>query len=101
MINRPVVRRVGVSLGAGGFENRLALFGRVLLAAAKHQVLEKVRVAALPGFDLVARPGLHDDVKRHQIWIIRRYRDQPQAVRQVVNRVVVSEKLALFLSHGN
>ncbi len=97
MIDSTIVGRVGIRIGSGFLQDRVALLPGVMLAAAKHQMLEQVRVTALAFLRLVARSGLHDDVKRHQVRIVRRDRDQPQAVRQIVNVVVVSECLARFL----
>jgi hypothetical protein len=57
-------------------------------------VLEEVREAALAGLDLVARARRDDDVERDEVRVVGRHGDEPQAVRQVVNRVLVREKLA-------
>ncbi len=67
--------------------------GRKLGGAAKHQVLEQMREARVPGFHLVARPGLHHDVHRHDVGVVRRHRDQAQPVGQVFLRVGIRKNL--------
>ena len=91
-----VVRRVGVIFRTGAFQNRIALFRRVVLAAAKHQVLEEVRVAALARLDLIARACANDRIDRDEIRKVRRDGNQVQPVRQFVNRVLVRKNF-LFL----
>ena len=97
VIDGAIVARVSVIVRAGFLQNLVALMRVVMLAAAKHQMLEQVRVTALAFLRFVARAGLHDDLQRYQIRIIGRHRDQPQAIRQIVNRIIVSEGLARFL----
>ncbi len=93
VIDRAVVRGVGVRLGSGALEQLFALLGRVVVAPAKHDVLEEVREAALAGLDLVARARRDDDVERDEVRVVGRNRHETQAVGQVVNRVLVREKL--------
>jgi hypothetical protein len=97
VIDGPVVRGVSVGFRSGALENLLALFGREILAAAEHHVLEEVCEAALARLNLVARAGRDDDVERDEIRVIGRDGDEPEPVRQVVNRIVVRENFALAL----
>ncbi len=69
----------------------------VMLAAAKHQVLKQVSIAALALLRLVTRTGLHHDVERDQIRIICRHGDYAQTIWQIVDRVIVGKRFARFL----
>src|SRR5580698_3649218 len=59
--------------------------------AAKHQVLEEMREAALARLDLIAGTCSDDDKERNDIRIISRNRDQPKAVGQIVLDVWIRE----------
>ena len=93
VVRRAILGGGGVGVRARALHERVALLGRVVLAAAEHQVLEQVRVAALAWLDLVSRTGLHDDVQRHHVRIVGWHRDETKAVRQVVDAVRVREKI--------
>ena len=97
VIDGAIVAGVSVVVRAGFLQNLVALVRVVMFAAAKHQMLEQVRVTALALFRFVARAGLHDDLQGHQVRIIRGHGDHPQTIWQIVNRVIVSESLARFL----
>jgi hypothetical protein len=53
-------------------------------------VFEQVGEAALAGFDLVARSGLHDDEERNDVGVVGGNRDQAQAVGKIVLIVGIS-----------
>ena len=97
VIHRAIIGRVSIRIRARLFQDFVAFLAGVMFAAAKHQVLEQMRIAALAFFGLIARTGLHHDVKGDEVRIVSRHRDQPQAVRQIVDRVIVSERLARLL----
>ena len=94
VVDRAVVGGIGVRLRARALENLLATFGREVLASAEHYVLEEVCVAAPARLDLVARACGDYDVERDEVRVVGRDCDEPKAVRQVVNRVLVGEELA-------
>ena len=57
-------------------------------------MLEKVRVTALFVLDFVARTRADNDVKRNQIRIIGRHGHDAQAVRQIINLILIRKNLS-------
>jgi hypothetical protein len=80
VVVRVVVAGVGVLARPGALEDRLVGVGGICLRAPEHHVLEEVGEPRLAGLDLVARPGLHRNVQRHDVGEARRDDDDREAV---------------------
>ena len=100
VVDRAVVRGVGVLVAAGALEKVLVLGRRDRLGAPEHHVLEKVGEAAFAGLHLVPRARAHDDLERDHVRKRRRHHDDAQAVGEVADGDVVGKDAAVGLGAG-
>ena len=89
-----IVAGVGVRGGSGALQLGLIALGRKLGCAPEHQVFEKMREAALAGFDLVAGTGSDDDEQRHDVRVVGWNCDQAEAVGQIFLNVRIRKNFS-------
>ena len=58
-------------------------------------MLEQVGETRPPRLDFIPRADLHDDIERDDIGVSGIYRDQPEAVGEIIHLVSVGENLVL------
>ncbi len=91
-VKSSVVKALDAAPASG--QRGLVFLRRELRRPAKHEVFEKMREAALAGLYLIARSGSYDDEDRHDVGIVGRNRNQPEAIGQILLNIRIGEDLS-------